>query len=302
MNHKNRALLLLALSMAIFGTVGILRTALPAESSFLAFFRGVCGMLVLLPAAVKERQKSPAALTKRTALLLLLSGGLMGANWVLLFEAYRFTSVSRATLCYYMAPVIVTLLSPAVLKEKLGAKQMICVAAAVAGMVPVSGVLQGERGKGDLTGVLLALGAAALYASVVLLNKKLADAPAKQRTAIQLGAAGLCVLPYALFTGGFPAAAPDAKTLLLLLTAGVVHTGLAYLAYFSAIPHVSAQTAAVFSYIDPVTAIVLSALLLHEKTDLWGALGAALILGATLASGLEFKNFKKYFKKTEKNA
>ncbi len=275
--------------MAIFGTIGLLRVSLPVSSGFLACFRGISGMLVLLLPLLTKKEKQPirSATYKKALPLLLFSGALIGVNWILLFEAYRFTTVAKATLSYYMAPVFIVLASPIVLREKLRLKQMICVLAAVAGMIPVSGVLNGEKGSSDLSGVLLGLAAAALYAGVVLLNKRLSSFPPLQKTAIQLGAAGFAVLPYALLSGGFPTEKLTAANWALLLVAGVVHTGAAYLLYFAAIPHLSAQTAAVFSYIDPAVAILLSVFLLKEPLNVWGWIGAALILGATLLSGLE---------------
>ena len=278
--------------MAIFGTIGIVRNALPVTSEFLAMFRGITGMLVLLLPALSEHKTKPFPRSGASSALLLLSGALIGVNWILLFEAYVYTSVPKATLCYYMAPVFVILLSPLLLREKLSLRQILCAAAAVLGMVPISGVLGGEKGKNDLTGVVLGLGAAVLYASVVLLNKKLADIPPRIKTAVQLGAAGAAVLPYVLITKGFPTGRPTLRTLLLLAVVGLVHTGLSYLLYFGAIPHLSAQTAAMFSYIDPVVAILLSAAL-GESLDVLGWIGAVLILGSTLISTLEPKKAQK---------
>ena len=288
---QTRAKLMLAASMVIFGTIGLARNALPVSSGFLAMFRGICGMLVLLGPAFSEQKTKRPLQTKSALPLLLLSGAVIGANWILLFEAYRYTSVPKATLCYYMAPVFVILASPLILREKLGIKQILCVAGAVLGMVPISGVLGVEKGSDDLAGVLLGLGAAVLYASVVLLNKRLADVPPIFKTAVQLGAAGIAVLPYVILTRGFPSERLPVHTLLLLLLVGLVHTGLSYLLYFGAIPHLSAQTAAMFSYIDPVTAILLSSLL-GEPLDALGILGAVLILGSTLISGVSFKRKK----------
>ena len=118
------------------------------------------------------------------SVILVLSGALIGINWILLFEAYNYTTVATATLCYYMEPVIVILLSPLFFKERLTGKKLICTAAALAGMALVSGIFEpggsiagaaGAAGlRGDnLRGILYGLGAAVLYASVVILNKRL---------------------------------------------------------------------------------------------------------------------------------
>ncbi len=299
MKSSTRAILLAAASMIIFGTVGVVRVQIAADSALIAAVRGLIGMLVLAPPAIAEHRRSPAAFANRRELAwLALSGAAIGVNWILLFEAMRFTSISVATLIYYMAPVFVTAASPFVLREKLTLRQALCAAAALLGMAAVSGVLRGGVAAGEAGGMLLALGAAALYASVVLMNKKITGVPPVTRTALQLGAAGLVALPYAAVTGGITAAAFSVQNCLWMLLAGVVHTGAAYLMYFSALPFLRAQTAALFSYLDPVTALVLSAAVLHERMDAFGWLGAALILGATLMSEIDLNIFKKNKKST----
>ncbi len=193
--------------------------------------------------------------------------------------------MATATLCYYMAPVIVILASPWLLKERLTLRRGLCAAAAVLGMVLVSGVLTESRG-GDLRGVLFGLGAAALYASVVLVNQRLRDMDALEKTVVQLGAAALILLPYVLATEDLSALTWNVPSLLLLLVLGVVHTGWAYSLYFGSMGALPAQTVALCSYLDPVTAVLLSALVLREPLGLPGAVGAALVLGAALVSEL----------------
>lgn len=97
----------------------------------------------------------------------------MGLNWMLLFEAYNYTSVAIATMCYYMQPTIVILLSPLVFRERLTFKKMLCALTAIIGMVFISGVLTGTGVQiHDIKGILFGIGAALLYSAVVILNKK----------------------------------------------------------------------------------------------------------------------------------
>lgn len=287
---------MLIASMVIFGSIGIFRRLLPFSSEMIALCRGLIGMLVLLVPATVKREPGAGEGVRRNLRKLLLSGALIGLNWILLFEAYRYTSVPTATLCYYMAPVFIIAASPVVLKEKLHAKKILCLLAAVIGMALVSGVFSGGSfAAGEWRGIAFGLGAALLYAAVILLNKKISGVSADLRTSIQLGAAALAALPYAAVTGGISFRGAGAKDILLLLLVGVVHTGLAYALYFASLPPLPAQTAAIFSYIDPVVAIVLSAVLLHERPDLAGMIGAVLILGGAL-----FSEFTPRKKKNEK--
>lgn len=280
MKETNSALGKLIASMVIFGTVGVFRRWIPLPSAAVAAARGLAGAAFLLALAAVRREKLSGALIRRNLALLLCSGAAMGANWIALFEAYRCTTVAAATLCYYMAPVLVILASPLVLGEKLTARKGLCALAALAGMVFVSGVAEG--GLGGTRGALLGLLAAALYAAVVLMNKRMQPMPATDRSVVQLLTAGIVVLPYALLSGDGGAEPLSARTVLLLATVCVVHTGLAYALYFGSVDHLPAHTLALLSYIDPVVAVLLSALLLHERLTAFTVLGAVLILGAAV--------------------
>ena len=207
---------------------------------------------------------------------------MIGINWILLFEAYRFTTIAVATISYYMAPVFTIIASIFMLKEKLTTRKAICVAAALTGMVFVSGVL--ETGISGIKGVLLGLGAALLYSGVVILNKKIEGVGGIDRTIIQMGAAAIAVLPYWLIIEDFSSIIISTEPVLLLLTAAVICTALPYSLYFSAIQKVPAQTAAILSYIDPVVAVLISALLLKEGMSLLTLIGVVLVMGAAMIS------------------
>ena len=282
----------LTLSMVIFGTIGVFRRYIPLPSSLVAMTRGLTGMLFLLLVMVlRKRGMNRAAVRKRLGMLC-LSGAAIGVNWILLFEAYNYTSVATATLCYYLAPMFVILASPLVVGERLTAKKLICVLAALLGMVFVSGVLEAGGGSSDLKGVLLGLGAAVLYASVVLMNKQLGDVPAYDRTIVQLGSSAAVLLPYVLLTEDMGALTFTPGTIGLLLVVGIVHTGIAYALYFGSLMQLKAQTAAILSYIDPVVAVLLSALVLREHMSLLSGLGTVLVLGAAVVSELPSRRKK----------
>ena len=284
------ATLKLTLSMFIFGTIGIFRRYIPLPSSMVAMTRGIMGMLFLLAFLRIRKAKLNKAAIQKNFWILVLSGVVMGVNWILLFEAYNYTSVATATLCYYLAPIFIIIVSPFLLKERITARKLVCVCVALLGMVFVSGVLQaGISGISELKGVLLGIGAAALYATVVLLNKRLTDVPAYDRTILQLGAAGVALLPYVLLTENVAAMEFTGLSALMLAIVCIVHTGIAYALYFGSLMHLKAQTAAILSYIDPVVAIILSALLLKESMGVSGLIGAVLVLGAAIVSELPDK-------------
>lgn len=276
---------MLIASMCIFGTIGILRKYIPYSSSFVALVRGCVGTAFLLAVVLLSRRKLDMQAIRQNALLLLLSGAAIGFNWIFLFESYYYTSVATATLCYYLAPVLVILASPIVLKEKLTAKKAACAAAALIGMVLVSGVTEtGFHGMEEMKGVLFGLAAAVLYASVILMNKRLGTIGAYDKTISQLAMASLVLLPYVLLTENVAAIAFEPLPVLLLTVAGIVHTGIAYWMYFGSMGALKAQTVALYSYIDPILAIVLSMLVLKEPMTLTAGIGAVMILGAAFIS------------------
>ena len=289
MKDPRRARGELILAVLLFGTIGLFRRGIALPSSVVALGRGFIGTLFLLLYALLRGRRLDGAAIRRKLPWLILSGGLIGFNWILLFESYRYTTVATATLCYYMAPVIVILASPWLLKERLTLCRGLCAGAAVLGMIPVSGVLTVGR-SGNLRGVLFGLGAAALYASVVLVNQRLREMDALEKTVVQLGAAALILLPYVLATEEVAALRWDGRSLLLLAILGIIHTGWAYALYFGSMGALPAQTVALCSYMDPVTAVLLSALVLREPLGAAGAVGAALVLGAALVSELPERN------------
>ena len=285
----DRAKLKLLTAMGIFGTIGIMVKYIPLGSAAIAFTRGVLGVLFLLMVMGLGKQRFDRAAVKRNLLLLILSGAAIGINWILLFESYRYTTVATATVCYYLAPVFLLLASP-LIGERLTVKKGICILVALAGLVCVSGVVETGLPKlSDLKGVFLGVGAAVFYASVMVLNKKFTPIPAYDKTILQLGSAALVILPYLLLTGGFGYGSLSALQGVLLLVVGIVHTGVAYTLYFGSMKDLQAHTIAIFSYLDPVIAVILSAVLLKEDIGFWGILGTVLILGSALYSELPGK-------------
>ena len=271
-------------SMLIFGTLGIFRRYIPLSSAMLAVFRGLLGSAFLL-VFVFAKGGRLQRLERKILLMLVLTGAVMGFNWMLLFEAYNYTTVAAATMCYYMQPTIVILLSPLVFHEKLGLKKLLCALAAIIGMVFVSGVLGNSGAQAqDIRGILFGLGAAAFYSAVVILNKKIEIDDVYEKSVIQLAAAAIVLLPYVLLTEDVYAIMLNSTAIVMVLIVGIVHTGLAYALYFGSMKKLKAQTIAVMSYIDPVFALLLSAAVLHEKLPVLGIVGAVLILGSALVS------------------
>lgn len=282
MKKINNARIMLITSMVAFGTLGPFVRNIPLASGELALYRAVLAAILIGGYLFITGQKIPFQNIKKTIPLLLFSGIAMGVNWILLFEAYKYTTVSVATLSYYFAPVIVTLVCPILFREKMTAKQVICFVMSTLGLVLITGI--GDVGKSgtDFIGILFGLGAAVFYATVILLNKFIKNVEGIHRTFLQFLAAILVLLPYVPASSGVNLNTMDAKGWCCLLIVGLVHTGITYCLYFSSLKELPGQKAAILSYIDPLVAVLISVTVLGERMTLWQAVGGILILGFTL--------------------
>lgn len=280
MKMKNSRFMMVT-SMAIFGTLGIFVRNIPLSSGELALYRAVMAAVVIGIYLLITKQKIPLGKIKKELPLLLFSGVAMGINWILLFEAYNYTTVSIATLSYYFAPVIVTLVCPFLFREKLTLKQMICFIMSTLGIVLITGI-GGGSGNKDLLGIFCGVGAAVFYATVILLNKFIKNVEGIHRTFLQFMAAIMVLIPYVAISQGSQMGQMTATGWVNLFIVGILHTGITYCMYFSSLKDLPGQKAAILSYIDPLVAVIISVTVLGESMSLLQLVGGTLILGFTL--------------------
>lgn len=282
-----RAMIIIA--MTVFGTLGPFVRNIAVSSGELALYRAVMAAVLLAGYLGLSGQKLNLKSLKKELPLLLLSGMAMGINWILLFEAYKYTTVSVATLSYYFAPVLVTLACPILFREKMGAKQWVCFAMSTLGIILITGIGDLSGGSNHLKGILFGLGAAVFYATVILLNKFIKGVAGIQRTFLQFLAAILILIPYVSFSGGMTLQRLDTLGWVCLLIVGLFHTGITYCLYFSALKELPGQEAAILSYIDPLVAVLVSVFVLSERMTVVQIIGGALILGFTLWNEIQPK-------------
>ena len=284
---------MLIVSMSIFGTLGLFVRNIPLSSSEIALYRAVLAAILIGTFLLVTKQKIPFGQIKKEIPLLVLSGVAMGFNWILLFEAYKYTTVSVATLSYYFAPVIVTVACPILFKEKMGIKQVICFVMSTLGIVLITGIGDLSQGSSHIKGILFGLGAATLYATVIILNKFTKTVDGIHRTFMQFLSAIAVLVPYVLFTDGVNLNTLDKKGWFFLLVIGLVHTGVTYCLYFSSLKELSGQKVAILSYIDPLVAVLISVVILKETMTPLQAVGGLMILGFTLWNEISPKKTSK---------
>ena len=288
--ERKSARIQMAAAMAIFSTLGMFVKNIQLSSGALALCRAMLAAgLIAVYMLVRGMRISFSAI-RREIFFLLVSGVAMGINWILLFEAYNYTTVSNATLSYYFAPVLVTAVCPILFREKLNLRQALCFCMSTIGVVLIIGV-SGFSGSGsDVTGIFLGLGAAVFYASVTLLNKFIKNVTGIHRTFLQLTAAIVILIPYVICTGGLGLDRLDGAGWANLMVVGLIHTGITYCMYFSAIKDMKGQQAAILSYIDPLVAVIVSVAVLGESISALQMLGGAMILGFAILNEITPKS------------
>ena len=275
------------LSLLLFGTNGLYVAHISLASSHIVLFRTLIGgfmltLLVLLRGGF-------ALGDVRAELVPLLFGGIaLGLNWVALFGAYRLLNVSLATLIYYAGPMLVMLFSPLLFREKLTGPKLAAVVVVAFGLLLISGSI--AAGGLSIPGLLTAAASALFYAALIVFNKRIRRTSGLQTAAVELDVAFVVVLLYVLFTSGLPH--PTRAELPWLLLIGLVNTGLAYLLYFSGLQRLPAQSVALISYIDPVSALFFSACFLHESMSPLQLVGAVLIIGGAVLGELPGRSVK----------
>jgi len=281
MAESGKHRLIFITTMLAFGTVGLFVRRVGLPSAEVSFWRAVIALAAIALFMGVTGRFGALKVLRPQLWRFLVSGAVMAANWILLFEAIRHTSIALATLAYYLAPTLVILASVWLLRERVSPLQALCFALSTLGLVMMLGVSGGSAG--DLRGILLALGSAVLYATVIMMNRAAGDADGVARTFVQFCAAALALLPYLAFGQGFQVARLDAGAALSLLVLGLFHTGICYCLYFTALPHLRGQQVAILSYLDPLVAVLLSVLLLGEHVSPLQLLGGGLmLLGALL--------------------
>lgn len=273
-------------SMLIFGSIGIFVKNINLSSTGIAFVRAVIGSLFLVLAGILIKHKFSYSAIKKNIMILICSGAAIGFNWILLFQAYKYTTISNATLSYYFAPVFVVILSPIVLKEKLNLRKAAAIAGAMVGLFLILNTSNGsmQNSYNHVIGILYGLSAAVLYASVILMNKFIKGLSGFETTLVQLSMAVFILLPELIFEGNFRVNELSLNTWILVFVIGIIHTGIAYFMYFTSMKSIKAHSIAVLSYIDPISAVIFASVFLGESMTFLQIVGGVLILASSFLS------------------
>ncbi|MBU5350584.1 DMT family transporter [Paenibacillus lautus] len=268
------------LSMIIFGAVGVFAKYIDLSSSKISLFLSLIGAVFLLFILVIRKQKVSWDLVKKNAVILFIAGIALSGNWIFLFQAYKETTIANAALSYYFAPVLVIMFSPLVLKEQLSLKKVMCIVVALLGLFLILQNSTLENTGNHLLGIGYGLIAAGFYAVLTMTNKFIRGLDGLTITLLQLGLSVLLLFPLVLFTDGFNFSSLTWRPIFVMLLLGVLHGGIGFYMFFAGMKGLKAQSIAVLSYVDPLTSLMISALIIREGMTMQQLIGAALLLGS----------------------
>ena len=300
MSKTTSAKVNLAISAIIFGTLGLFSKNISMPATVITMIRGlVAAPFLLLVLRIQGKRLSWDCL-KKNLIPLFLSGISLAIAMITLFESYKYLTVAAASIFYAMAPVIFVAVAPFLFRESMNLKKILCIITAVVGVYLVSNLLETglPTSLEEAKGILLGIACAISYALVTIINKKICGVPAFDKTIVQLAIFGIVLLPVNIFTGSFSQVELSSVTIINTVIVCIVHTGIAFLCYFGPLEYLPANTSAIIFYLEPVTAVLMSAFVLHEPLNAMNILGVVLVLGAAVCNEINLKKPTKPIKPT----
>ena len=275
-------------SMAIFGTLGLFsRYTSAITSAELCFYRAASASIIIGAWFLYRKQALSWKRLQKDIGVMLVSGITLAINWLFMFEAFRHTSISLATISYYFAPVLVTIVCPFLFHENLTGRQLICFLMSTIGLGLIVNIMDNTPDAADSLGIFYGLLAAVFYATFIILNKYIRSVGSMERSFWQFSIAALVMLPYTALTDGYHLAALDLIGWSSLAVICLVHTVIMHYAYFQALGQLTGQETAILGYIDPLVAVLISYFFFNETMTGSQILGALLIFGFTLWNELQ---------------
>ena len=286
---KNKSFIKYIVAHLFFGANGVVASYINLNSYEIVFLRTLLGSALLIALFFLSREKISFHKNKKDLMFIGVSGVAMGLSWMFLYEAYSQIGVSIASLCYYCGPVIVMILSPFVFKEKLTKSAVLSFVLVVIGIILVNG---GSVEELNHWGVICGFAAAIMYSFMVIFNKKSKNIVGMENSMIQLVISFITVGIFMGFKQGF-AMQIDASSILPILILGLLNTGFGCYLYFSSIGKLPVQTVAVFGYLEPVSAVIFSVIILNESISIYQLIGAVLIIGGAITGEYLARNKQK---------
>lgn len=281
-----KAYLLLGVGVFTFSWAAILIKLSDAPPLAIAAYRMGIASAVLAPAVIARRERIFISLGKKDLLLSLVSGSFLGVHFALWITSLSYTSVASSVILVTLNPIFVALLAHILIKEKIGPRLTVCIAAAVAGALFMA-ASDWRSEAGSLYGDILALLGSLMMSGNLIIGREV-----RQRLDllpyifITYTTAALVLLAMGLAAGAtfFPFSATT-YALFALLALGptlVGHTSVNW-----ALKYLPAAVLALVILGEPVGATTIAYFLLHEVPTAGRLAGGALVLAGIYFSLVE---------------
>lgn len=273
-----RGYLKIIIAAVIWGSLGTIIRFIHLPTLVMVFYRVAFAAIVILVYIAVRRKTEVLAVGKQLYWIIVM-GILLTINWTAFFFSVKLTSVANAVLITYTAPILVAILAPLILKEKLEKITVVSLLISLAGAALIASPSVTGLSKSALAGTLWAVVSAITYAILVIISKPLADKVNPLAIIFYEELTGAIILSPALIIYKFSI---DPLTLFILFVMGAFNTAFAAALYLDGLRDVKAQQVGIFTYLDPASAVVFAAIFLGEIPSLTTILGGLLII----ASGL----------------
>ena len=277
MTRHTSASLTVAGCALLWGLVAIIVRRLDMPAMAIVFYRVLFAAIAIAVVLVLARRAELLRTPNRAVLVL---GLLLALHWTCFFAAIQSTSVASAVLVTYSSPVLIAILAPAVLGERVPVLSIVALAVSLGGVALIA--LAGDGGEVGAAGVALAIGAAITNALLFIGFKRFAAEVAPVTVVLYETLVAAVVLSPAALAGGYSLGLAEIGYLVVL---GVFLTGLVIVVFVAALRDVPATTAGILAYMEPVSAATLAVVLLGETPSTAVIAGGAAIVasGAVVA-------------------
>lgn len=274
LNSKVLGYLYVAIAAVTWGSNGVIVNWVSLNSYVIAFFRVLFASLTLLPLVLltQGRKLVEAARAWRSMLAL---GVMLSLGWGFLFQSMKLIAIANAVLLNYLAPIFVALLAPIFLRERIEKITIMALTTSMVGMILISSPQSLQADSLNLAGVAFGLFAGLVYAVFIILSKKAVANFSSHAVALCAYSAAIICLSPSLKDLDLSI---DPASWILLLVLGVFNTGFAVTLYLNGLRLIKAQKAVIFTYLEPVSAVVFGFLFLSQQPTPLMLIGGFLIL------------------------
>lgn len=281
-NARRSDLVKYLFALVLCGSNGIVAAYIDLPADQVPLLRALIGF-VTLAVVLLVRNRGTQGLAARShpreVPFLLGSGAALGTGWILLFRSYQMIGVGVTTLIYYLGPVLVMALSPLLFGTRLNRHKVLGFAVVAGGAVLIGS--DSLSSSVSAPGLFLASLTTLCYALMVFCTKRVSHIHGLENATIQLGGSLAAVAVLFVASGDRLVAVP-ASSVAPVLVIGLVNTAVELYTYYTAIDALPVQSVAVLGYLEPLSAVVLSTLVLGEPFGPSRVIGTACILGGAV--------------------